>query len=151
MSQTEKPRKPASRSKAPNLKLRVKTQEERHLELRVETQKVELEELREKVGLLEERNRTQETTIRSLTKGNESLTEENGKLRGLIHSGELAYAKLMGYVERIRDEQPPLMVPQQRESFLASAPDGTLGYDMSRHAASSYDFDRQRPKRWFER
>ncbi len=78
------------------------------------------------------------------------LTEENSRLRSMIRDGELNYAKLMGYVERIRDEQPPVMVPAQRESFLASAPDGTQGFQFGR-TINQFGGRREPVKAWFER
>lgn len=147
--------KPKDTAPKPNRKLRVKTQQEKQLELRVESQKAELIELREEKERLQKRADQKHDAWVGESKRADAVTEENHKLRGLIHSGELAYAKLFGYVERIRDERPPEMVPQQRESLLSTMPDGTQGFEGAPRSFGYPDqhfaANRERQKRWFER
>lgn len=80
-----------------------------------------------------------------------ALTDENNHLRSMIRDGELNYAKLMGYVERIHDEQPPVMVPAPRESFITRAPDGSQGFQFNRTMSAFMDRYGTSPKPWFER
>lgn len=56
-----------------------------------------------------------------------NLKAETNELRTRLMASELAYAKLRGYVDRMVDEQPPVMVPQERIPMHAQMPDGTFG------------------------
>jgi hypothetical protein len=75
---------------------------------------------------------------------------EANDLRDRLFESELAYAKLRGYIARIDDERPPVMVPKPRERYLSQLPDGSTGTEMP-------DFDQlyhhrtDRPKRWYHR
>lgn len=57
------------------------------------------------------------------------VQKENDELRSRLMDSELAYAKMRGYLDRILDEQPTVMVPHTREPFHDRMPDGSMGTD----------------------
>ncbi len=84
---------------------------------------------------------------RNVGKQIELANIEVKELRNRLYQSEMAYAKLMGYVDRIRDEQPPQMIPNIREGHIASYPDGTLGTSNDGMWRSSS----APAKRWFDK
>jgi hypothetical protein len=64
----------------------------------------------------------------------QALGEERkiqNELRTLLFNSEMRYAKLVGYVEGRKDAEPPRMVPEQREGFMAQMSDAsgvTMGW-----------------------
>lgn len=100
------------------------------------------------IGVLQERLRGRDETINVLRAKNDAFDKEINSLRDRLMTSELAYAKVVGYLDRIEDERPPLMVPQERERFKSQIPDGTMGSDYGGWRGAGYG---EQQKRWYHR
>lgn len=81
----------------------------------------------------------------------DKLKVENNDLRSKLMTSELAYARVMGYLDGRRDSEPPVMVPQPRETFLAQMPDGTQGTRFGGWAGGHAGYRPNEGKEWFHR
>lgn len=103
------------------------------LKNQIEQQARTIAELQEEQNSLhqrlgDEKRRSAELVERekALVKRLEMSEHNNAMLKDQLMKTELAYSKLVGYVEGMRDSAPPRMVPEQREGHFPSYPDGTM-------------------------
>lgn len=87
----------------------------------------ELEDMRAELSAMRDRVAVSESDKKRAIAALDADRVIQNDLRSRLMDSELAYAKLVGYVEALQDGLPAVMVPQQREPYFTRMPDGSSG------------------------